>query len=457
MDFVAAGASVRSRLLPFLVGTYDHHLIQYDPVAHDYIYVPAWKTASIIGSQYTASKDHSREWRLVRGLLRQRKRFWSEGETKSAGHGLAVTGFNRQRLKNLDIGGSFYTKRNTYDQTHPWVQGQGGSTGVMNYYTGPLCARSSGVSPASTTWPTLPSYDTQLLAALQMGGAAIADTVPTAPVTSLANFVGELYRDGIPDVIGHTMRRGVSLDSLSREYLNYEFGWKPLVSDLTKLAHVILRSKDLIDQYERDSGKNITRRRIFPPISQTTISSYNPWPVQPALRLPTFASGKYQGPGTKTSVSTTDYWFTATYSYFLNFGEDNFSKFQHAVSIAEKLLGFEITPEVVWNLAPWTWLIDWFVNIGDVFTNASAFAKDGLLMRRGYIMCRNSTVDTYTLDGIQFGISGAVGRISQSFGTETKIRHRAYPFGFGLTMGTLTPRQWAILAALGITQGSIGR
>lgn len=457
MDFVAAGAQVRERLLPFKVGTYDHHYVQFNPVTGQYITVPAWVSASIIGSQFTASKDNPM-WGEIQRLIRLRNRFLEKGQTKSEAHHYALSERNRQLLRNLDVGGSFYTKKNSYSQTHNWVQGQGGSTGLMNYYTGPLMARANGVSPASSTWPTLTSYDVQMLSVLQMGGAAIAATVPTAPVTSLANFLGELYRDGIPDLIGRSIRRqGLTFESLSKEYLNYEFGWKPLVSDLRKFAKLVIKSNDLIKQYERDSGNNIARRHVFPPIVTTSISSTTPWAVTPPLRTATFASGLYQGPLTKTSVSTTEFWFSGTYSYFLNFGDDSRSRFEHSVSIAEKLLGFEITPEVVWNLAPWTWLVDWFVNIGDVFTNASAFLKDGLIMRRGYIMSRKSSVDTYTLDNIAFGIGGKVGRMSQSFGTVSKIRHRAYPFGFGLVPGVFTPRQWAILAALGITRSDIAK
>jgi len=450
-DFVARGATVKERPIVFDAGSFN------DSYTIAGVYNPHIVPYSIVGRQFTASKDHHIEWKLRNQLLREKRYVGKPGKPRFP-IGNMVTGSARQRILNLDIGGSFWSTKNSYYNSHKRVYGYGLSAGPTgNYYWGPACAFSSSAAMSGIIWPSVPSYEVQQLNALAMGGAAIADTVPTAPVTSLANFLGEIIRDGIPDMIGRTIRReGFSLDSLSKEYLNYEFGWKPLVSDLTKLAKIILKSRDLIDQYERDSGRNISRRRTFPTQRSVSVSTVSGVPMSPGLRTGTFALGANTGLQTKTRESITEYWFSATYSYFLNFGDDKFSKFQRAVSIAEKLLGFEITPEVVWNLTPWTWLTDWFVNIGDVFTNASAFLKDGLIMRRGYLMCENSTVDTYTLQGIAFK-SGSLGTLTQSFGTHSKLRQRAYPWGFGLNLDAFTPRQWAILSALGITRSGLAK
>jgi hypothetical protein len=271
--------------------------------------------------------------------------------------------------------------------------------------------------------------------------------------------VGELYRDGLPDLFGRVIRKqGLSLDSLSKEYLNYEFGWKPFVSDLAKLAHIVIDSKRVIDQYVRDSGRPIVRKMSFPTIRATKIVDLGQRPSEPSLSTWMYAGSAFQGPCTQTDESSTDLWFSGVYSYFLELGDDSRSRLEYSVSMAEKLLGFEITPGVLWNLGPWTWLVDWFVNIGDVFTNISAFSKDGLIMRRGYIMCESKNSRTYDLQKTRFVDWPQSEVISQTFVSHTKLRKPAYPFGFGLTVPTFTPRQIAILAALGITQGSrVGR
>jgi roadblock/LC7 domain-containing protein len=120
---------------------------------------------------------------------------------------------------------------------------------------------------------------------------------------------------------------------------------------------------------------------------------------------------------------------------------------------ARKLSGLELTPETVWNLAPWSWAVDWEGNIGDVLHNVSRFSQDGLVMRYGYIMQQKTAEIDYTLS---FN-----GRLNRSPKTdlrlkviaESKIRRRATPFGFGFDMTALTGRQSAILGALGISRG----
>jgi hypothetical protein len=75
------------------------------------------------------------------------------------------------------------------------------------------------------------------------------------------------------------------------------------------------------------------------------------------------------------------------------------------------------------------------------------------VMRRGYIMCSTREKHTYTHPGINIVNYGPTGALVESFQTTSKMRLRASPYGFGLTFDGFSPRQLAILAALGITQG----
>jgi hypothetical protein len=121
---------------------------------------------------------------------------------------------------------------------------------------------------------------------------------------------------------------------------------------------------------------------------------------------------------------------------------------------ANKLLGTRITPEVLWNVAPWTWAIDWFTNTGDVIHNISSLGSDGLVLQYGYA----SDLVRYTAD-----ISARVG--SNGAGVPTGIvlrRHDevkfirrvvATPYGFGLDWDGFSPRQIGVLVALGLTRG----
>ena len=121
-----------------------------------------------------------------------------------------------------------------------------------------------------------------------------------------------------------------------------------------------------------------------------------------------------------------------------------------AATRASVLLGIELTPEVLWNLTPWSWAADWFANMGDVLSNVSDFANDGLVMHYGYMMETSHVTHTYDLHG--HGLNGVESPLTLTFENIQKQRIKASPFGFGLTWESFTPRQLAILAALGISR-----
>jgi hypothetical protein len=115
-------------------------------------------------------------------------------------------------------------------------------------------------------------------------------------------------------------------------------------------------------------------------------------------------------------------------------------------------LGLDPSPDTVWNLAPWSWAADWFTNAGDVVSNLSDFASGGLVMAYGYMMEHSSVTDSYRLAD-HTGLIPMMGKPrSLDVVTETKLRIRANPFGFGVAWDGLSPFQLSILAALGLSR-----
>jgi hypothetical protein len=144
-------------------------------------------------------------------------------------------------------------------------------------------------------------------------------------------------------------------------------------------------------------------------------------------------------------------WFSGAFTYSLPVGYKSHDAVTGYAARASVLFGAELTPSTVWNLAPWSWAVDWFTNVGDVLSNASDALFDGLVMRYGYIMEHSLIRDTYTYGG-PTNMQSATTPQPLTFVTETKLRRKANPFGFGLTWEGLSPRQVAILVALGITR-----
>lgn len=115
-----------------------------------------------------------------------------------------------------------------------------------------------------------------------------------------------------------------------------------------------------------------------------------------------------------------------------------------------------MTPETLWNITPWTWLADWFANSGDVISNISAVGADNLVMRYGYLMQEATRKYLTVHSGFTALETDVPSTFSGAAVYTAKSRIGASPYGFGLTMGDFTPRQVAILAAIGITRRSPG-
>lgn len=278
------------------------------------------------------------------------------------------------------------------------------------------------------------------------GTSAIAKVLPTNPNASLATAIGELRRDGLPSLPGSSLKDSTSYArKAGGEYLNVEFGWLPLVSDLQDFARSVRNSRQLIDQYVRDSDRKI-RRRFTP---QGVISN----------SVHTGGSLCYgqSVTGTTATVSRkeeTRLWFSGAFKYHVPIDDGFYNRLLRYEALANHLFGTRITPELVWNLAPWSWAIDWFTNAGDVIHNISLMGVDGLVMQYGYAM-RHHRVEERCSGGYSFSDnlgqhSGSVARLVAS---EWKQRVRANPYGFGIDDVDLSNRQLAILAALGLSRG----
>lgn len=293
------------------------------------------------------------------------------------------------------------------------------------------------------------------------GSRAIQATIPTSSDASTVNLLGELYRDGLPTIIGSLLTRTKNVRSVGAEYLNVEFGWKPLVSDLTKLMHSVKNSSRIIQQLKRDSGRTVRRRFSFPETVETSqkLVSYS----SSESLLDGFSGGSGGTVSFRDSVSMqtrtiTRVWFSGAYSYYLDPGDSILSKAIEYEALANKVLGTRLTPSALWELAPWSWLVDWFMNVGSCVSNASALGSDGLVIKYGYLM--RHTVSTYDLSvladlgSIYYPRQGPI-PVVNSYRLSRKERWKASPYGFGLNLSSLSVRQWAILVALGLTNAPL--
>jgi hypothetical protein len=227
----------------------------------------------------------------------------------------------------------------------------------------------------------------------------------------------------------------------------------------------ILQSRMILENLEKNSGSDVRRRRVLDEVvlsnSYSVPSVNNTWTTPLAGDSSVFnalfegyPAGplKNGGPLERIDRVTEQYSFSGAFSYYFENGSDPIEKLKGYEQRINALLGVRVlTPEVLWELAPWSWLADYFANFGHLATNVTRFSQDGLVMKYGYLMRHSVSTRTYTQNGVAFR-SGGPGPFAITLKLERKERVRATPFGFGLNPNSFTTRQWAILAALGLTK-----
>lgn len=416
----------------------------------------------------TRKRSNQTVWEFKRSYYR---RVYSDGHTtthafppvgtKSKGTQITTSEGHpfRSRSKGdvSDIGGDFYTSRshvyvpNYRDAQFEGVKGTSiGLDPTYWTYSGPLLA----ISPANANPPD--SIESSEAALKAKGTIAINRCKPTNSASDLGVALGEIKKDGIPHLIGSRTwkTRTLSGKNAGNEYLNAQFGWKPLVSEVKSFTNAVSRAHKLIKQYERDSGRVVRRRYEFPTEtsrSEQVFLNRQPWMAGYTDGL--FGSNWFSGKLVITTETTRRTWFSGAFTYWLPSGYDSRKQLDRLELFANKILGTELSPSLLWELAPWSWAADWFGNIGDVLSNVSDAANSGLVLRYGYVMEHTITKVTYRWIGGPplIGVSDLPLPVVSL--TETKQRRGATPFGFGLNWSGLSPYQLSIAAALGLSKG----
>jgi len=322
-------------------------------------------------------------------------------------------------------------------------------------------------------------------AALNVKGAtAVAACSPVNQIANAASSIGELLqKHGVPNIPGLRLLRSrlVALQTVAKfgeEFLNVEFGILPTISDGRSLLKGMAEIDIRVDQFIRDSGRDVRRKFVFPKeitVSDTILGDrYSPLGVAvantaPLKAVPGFPSDVTGVPGSFPAFETRrrrtverETWFSGAFTYHIPDSYDTNSKSDRRRLMA-KLLGAQPDLNTLWQLAPWSWAIDWFSDAGTFVKNLQSYLSYGSILRYGYVMETTTVTDTfYAGNKITTNFTGNL-RLDGShppwpvvtpitLRTTVKKRVKANPFGFGISWDGLSPVQLAIAAALGITR-----
>jgi len=290
------------------------------------------------------------------------------------------------------------------------------------------------------------------------GATGWARARPGNPEADLFQFIAEL-RD-IPSIPLRLMARTKKLASVGSEYLNVQFGWVPLLKDLRKMYELYHNIDKRLAQLVKDNGKGIRRRRsLGESINTTSTTLYTGNQFGTA-----FFGGPGNVPGFNTGVCTLvkhtktyeKFWFAGRFRYYVpDIGSSQWTRRATAA-----LFGINPTPAAIWAVLPWSWLVDWFSNVGDIMTNLSSNAVDNLTADYAFVMRTYEVATEWHAVGQWPGIQqttgyrvepGSLGLVNRD-STVTKSRMAASPYGFGVDFNGLSGYQASILAALGISR-----
>jgi len=298
---------------------------------------------------------------------------------------------------------------------------------------------------------------------------AYAKVAPTSVQFDAAAFLGELH-EGLPK-LSFAMLKDMSkfYKGLGSDYLNVQFGWKPFIKDLQNAA----KSLNSATQMLANNGKRVHRKLGLPPVLKgdeyTGNGTYNIHLGEGGFLNDRTVLNKLGypngGPGIRdqqAGACQLDYlksssvyrWFEGEFSLFypLDFNPDDFT------SRLNQLINLKMTPAVLWELTPWSWLVDWFLRIQDTIVANQKAANDLLVMHYGYAMETTSYKTVASYRDAQLGDSftkwtGLPLKGQLSSETVYKKRLRANPFGFKAGgEAALTEGQLAILGALGASK-----
>jgi hypothetical protein len=353
---------------------------------------------------------------------------------------------NGESLREIDVGGPFALERVTVgspviiDRTFPSDPKFGTTYRHIGYFPPSVGYQLDMANIASGRFPAIPpGLGIDRFQLWSLGPTAVSRSLPDVPAFSLFRFIGEL-REGLPKVPLKALAKERKFRNTGGEYLNFQFGIAPTVSDLQKFTTL------LMNPALRASIKHMLEdeHRVRKVIDKGTVSTTRSL-TSTELAVP---SSPYQTDvkGTETRVTSYRIWSSISFAYHQAALLD-----QLIAELDERLGGFGIIPKPidVWNLIPWTWLVDWFTNFNHVITNLSYLGRDGLRIRRGYLMGTYSDVLTTRRTATYMG------QPLESIGVrsyERKYRVHASPFGFGLTWKDFDPFQLSILGALGVSR-----
>lgn len=168
---------------------------------------------------------------------------------------------------------------------------------------------------------------------------------------SLTNFLAELVE--VKTMFKLFDRSKTLISNVAAGHLNWSFGWKPFISDLLKMYDQLVTWRKRLRKYI--SGQNTEQVRHFRKWIERSIPIDNLSTVDPHYHV--------RERGTLTRV----YHATMRYTYKIKGLDGVYNELKALIDI----VGLKLNAGVIWEAIPFSFVIDWFINVGDTLEGLS--------------------------------------------------------------------------------------
>lgn len=216
--------------------------------------------------------------------------------------------------------------------------------------------------------------------------------MPTTKLFDISRSIGELRDLGVlhnlanlPEYVGQLKSRTRALADAPNDYLTGVFGLQPLVQDILSLMSLPARLSKRVNYLLERNGKPTSWRTKFKlnlPLSNPPSFSFVSDGLSFSNDISTSATREAE---VRLAVNAT-----------VEFPNINDPDFNHELYM--KLAGATPDAMTLYNLTPWTWLIDWFTGFNEYLDIITRINTDSTLVNYGYATYKSKVriVSQYT-------------------------------------------------------------
>jgi len=272
-------------------------------------------------------------------------------------------------------------------------------------------------------FPLITSYPGELSSAAY-AAATLARTNPSRPYVDMIQNVLEI--GDIPRVLkvaGETL-----IEKLAENYIRYQFGIAPIVKDVSRLidwSANVNKKLAIINKIRSTGGyrKTVTLDRLSAKVTNSNVVIQSNG---------SFFTDTFDTIGSRVIKGHARYLPTVDYS--------KYSQVEMSALAKRAVIGLEWNFSGLWEGIPWSWLIDWYSNVGDLLQATRNVIP---------VTCQSVTLMRHTTSVSQTNTySDGIRRIAPA--TVTKERKERYPASATLDahLPLLSADQLGILASL---------